>query len=110
MSNKLLLIITLGLIIQSGLNMHGKFLGQAKRNVAAYDKAGPYSIDNEAPFEKRERMVGEIRGFLWEHWQERRLGQVKAIFFSIEGDHTSCVFLLSQIRAAVGGLRLTQKP
>ncbi|MEK6281597.1 MAG: hypothetical protein AABN95_14680 [Acidobacteriota bacterium] len=88
-------ILTLCLIIQSGLSMQGKSFGQqARRNLTAYDKAGPYSIDNEPPWEKRERMAGEIRGFLWEHWKERRLGLVKATFFSIEGDHTSSSFFV----------------
>jgi hypothetical protein len=95
MSNKLVLIITLGLIIQSGLSMQNKSFGQqGRRNLAAYDKSGPYSIDNEPPFEKREKMAGEIRGFLWEHWKEQRLGLVKATFFSIEGDHTSSSFFV----------------
>ena len=95
MSTKLGLIITLCLIIQPGLGLHGKSLGQeTRRNLAAYDKAGPYSIDNEPPWEKRERIIGEIRGFLWEHWKERRLGLVKAIFHSIEGDQTSSSFFV----------------
>lgn len=95
MSNKLVSIITLCLIVQSGLNMQGKSLGQqSRRNLANYDKAGPYSLDNEPPWEKRERMAGEIRGFLWKHWKERRLGLVKATFFSIEGDHTSSTFFV----------------
>jgi hypothetical protein len=76
--------------------MQGKSLGQqARRNLAAYDKAGPYSLDNEPPWEKREKMAGEIRGFLWEHWKERRFGLVKATFFSIEGDHTSSSFFVA---------------
>jgi hypothetical protein len=95
MSIKLVLIITLGLVMQSGLNMQGKAPGQrARRNLAAYDKAGPYSIDNEPPWEKRDKIAGEIRGFLWEHWKERRLALVKATFFSIEGDHTSSGFFV----------------
>jgi hypothetical protein len=95
MSGKLILTITLGLIIHPGLIVQDKCFGQqARRNTAAYDKAGPYSIDNEPPFEKRERMAGEIRSFLWEHWKERRLGVLRAVFFSIEGDHTSSKFFV----------------
>jgi len=95
MNTKLGLIIALGLISQCVLSTQSKSLGQqAKRNLAAYDKAGPYSIDNEPPWEKRERMAGEIRGFLWEHWKDRRLALVKATFFSIEGDHTASSFFV----------------
>ncbi len=95
MSIKLGLIIALCLIIQCVLSMQSKSLGQeARRNLAAYDKSGPYSIDNEPPWEKRERMFGEIRGFLWEHWKAQRLGLVKATFYSIEGDHTISSFFV----------------
>lgn len=78
------------LILQFSLAIPVKSLAQqGQRNLAAYDKSGPYSFDNESPWEKRERMAGEMRDFLWKHWKERRHGLVKATFFSIEGDHTS---------------------
>jgi hypothetical protein len=91
---KLLLISTLCLIIYSGLSLQRPAQPRAKRNLVLYDKAGPYSIDNEPPWEKRDRFTAEIRGFLWEHWREHRLGQVKATFFSIEGDQTSSSFFV----------------
>src|ERR1044072_6802226 len=95
MTTKLALIVTLGLIIQCGLSTQSKSLGQSgRRNLAAYDQAGPYSIDNEPPWEKREKMEAEIRGFLWGHWKDRRLGLVKATFFSLEGDYTASPFFV----------------
>jgi hypothetical protein len=95
MSMKLLLIATLCFAIHSGVNLQSKSSEQrVRRDLSAYDIAGPYSIDNEPPWEKRDRIAGEIRGFLWEHWRERRLGLVKATFFSIEGDHISSSFFV----------------
>ena len=95
MSAKLGLMITLCLILQLSLSTQVESLAQqGKRNLAAYDKSGPYFFDNEPPWERRERMAGEIREFLWEHWKERRLGLVKATFFSIEGDLTSSTFFV----------------
>ena len=68
--------------------MQGQLSRQrVKRNLAVYDKAGPYTIDYEPPF-KGDKNLGEIRSFLWEHWKDRRLGVVKATFYTIEGDAT----------------------
>lgn len=69
------------------VNSRMKIEERAGRDLAAYDKAGPYTIDYVPPF-RGDKYLGEIRGFLWEHWKERRLGVVKATFHSIEGDRT----------------------
>src|SRR6267142_1157778 len=88
MSVKWILVLTSCLALQSGLIILGQSSDQrAKRDLTAYDKAGPYTIDYEPPY-KGDKYLGEIRGFLWEHWKERRLGLVKATFYTIEGDST----------------------
>jgi hypothetical protein len=75
--------------------MQGKSTAQgARSDVAAYDRAGPYELNNDLHPHDADKILGEIRGFLWEHWKERRLGLVKATFFSIEGDHTSSSFFV----------------
>lgn len=89
MNLKFISVLTACFVLQSGLMMQGQTLPQrAKRDLTSYDKAGPYTIDYEAPF-KGDKYLGEIRGFLWEHWKERRLGMVKARFYTIEGDPTT---------------------
>lgn len=94
MSLQWVLVFSFCLVFQSDVMMQGKSSRQAvRRDLAVYDKAGPYIIDNEPPF-KGDKYFGEIRSFLWEHWRERRLGLVKATFFSIEGDHTSSSFFV----------------
>src|SRR6185295_2089512 len=84
-------VLTTCLVLQSGLimqEMRGQSSGQrVSRDLTAYDKAGPYTIDYEPPY-KGDKYLGEIRGFLWEHWKERRLGLVKTTFYTIEGDPT----------------------
>lgn len=88
MSVKWISVLTTCLLLQSGLMMQGQSSRQrARRDLTAYDKAGPYTIDYEPPY-KGDKYLGEIRVFLWEHWQERRLGVVKATFYTIEGDPT----------------------
>jgi len=81
------------LILQSGFTMRGNSSGQeGRRDLAAYDQAGPYELNNNLHPHDAEKIRGEIRGFLWEHWKQRRLGLLKATFFSIEGDPTSSSF------------------
>jgi hypothetical protein len=88
MSVKWMSVLTTCLVLQAGVIIHGESSGQrAGRDLTAYDKAGPYTIDYEPPF-KGDKYLGEIRGFLWEHWKEQRLGVVKATFSTIEGDPT----------------------
>lgn len=89
MSIKWISVLTACFVLQSGLMMQGQTLPQrARRDLTAYDKAGPYTIDYEPPY-KGDTYMGEMRGFLWEHWKERRLGMVKATFYTIEGDPTN---------------------
>jgi hypothetical protein len=88
MSVKWISVFTTCLVLQAGLMMQGQSSRQpAGRDLTAYDKAGPYTIDYEPPY-KGDKYLGEIRGFLWEHWKERRLAVVKATFYTIEGDPT----------------------
>lgn len=67
---------------------------QSSRNLAQYDKAGPYIFDNEPPWARREQAAAELRTFLWEHWRKQRLGLAKATFFSIEGDSATVAFYI----------------
>lgn len=95
MSVKLVSILTTCLFLLFSLTMQGKSSAQgARRDLAAYDRAGPYELNNDLHPHDADKILGEIRAFLWEHWKERRLGLVKATFFSIEGDHTSSSFFV----------------
>ena len=95
MSFKLVLIFTSFSILQFTLIVQQKSLGQrARRDLSAYDQAGPYELNNDIHPRNSDLILGEIRGFLWEHWKQRRLGVVKATFFSIEGDQTSSSFFV----------------
>jgi len=88
MSIKWISVLTTCVVLQFGLITQGQSSGQrVNRDLTAYDKAGPYTIDYEPPY-KGDKYLGEIRGFLWEHWKERRLGLVKATFYTIEGHPT----------------------
>ena len=92
---RLVLIFTSFLILLPGLKAEAKSSEQrAKRDLASYDQAGPYELNNDLHPHDADKILGEIRGFLWEHWKEKQLGLVKATFFSIEGDQTSSSFFV----------------
>jgi hypothetical protein len=81
--------------------MQGKSCEQGtRRDLNAYDKAGPYTIDYAPPY-RADKYLEEIRSFLWEHWKEQRRGLVTATFYTIEGDPTtSCYFVEPDAKSA----------
>ncbi len=105
MSVKWISVLTICLVLPTGLMTQGQLSRQRPgRDLTAYDRAGPYTVDYEPPY-NADKYLGEIRGFLWEHWKERRRGQVIATFFSIEGDTTSSNFFVEP--GAKGCWRIT---
>ena len=74
-----------------------------------YDQIGPYCIHNDLSPEERNRMLGEMREFLWEHWQGRQTGRVKAVFYTIEGDPTFSTFFIEQDEKSRFRVRVTSE-
>jgi hypothetical protein len=106
MSLKLVSIFTSLLILQASSTVQGQpSVQRAKRALATYDQAGPYELSNDLHPHDADKMLAEIRGFLWEHWEQRRHGVIKVTFFSIEGDQTSSSFFVEP--DAKGSWRLT---
>ena len=64
------------------------------RNLGLYEKAGPYTLDFTLDRETRATKEGEIREFLWNHWQQRRLGQLTVTRFSREGEPTASSYFI----------------
>src|SRR6266568_6410375 len=60
--------------------------------VTQYDKAGPYSIGNTLTFAERNQLLSRVRSFLWDHWSQRRPGQLQVTVYTVEGDPTTYVF------------------
>jgi hypothetical protein len=60
-----------------------------KRNLALYENGGTFDFSWDVMPEAHERMKLKLRMFLWEHWSQKRLGRVVAIFYTIEGDPTT---------------------
>jgi hypothetical protein len=95
MSVKLVLVFTFCLIVQSGTAMQRKSPGQAvRRDRVNYDKAGPFEFDNDLHPRDADRLLGEIRDFLWKHWKDRQPGLVTATFYTIEGDPTKSLYFV----------------
>lgn len=70
---------------------------------------------------QRSSKEAAIRGFVWEHWVQKRAGKVTAKFYSIEGDPTIHTFsvrpdrngrwaIISEIRSCCGRLYYFRKP
>jgi hypothetical protein len=56
------------------------------------NRAGPYLVHNGLTSSEKENMLSEIREFLWEKFVSRQLAQLRATFFTIEGEPTSYTF------------------
>jgi hypothetical protein len=63
-------------------------------DVDTYDRAGPYELvrrpDGNPPFDQIDR----IRGWLWIHWTERRLGLLIVTRFTTEGDRITAHYYI----------------
>jgi hypothetical protein len=104
---KLLSIITLSLILQPNFMMHCKSAGQKiRRDLASYDKAGPYEFDNELHPRDADKLLGELREFLWKHWRERRLALITATFYTIEGDPTKSRYFVESDAKGIWRVRV----
>jgi hypothetical protein len=90
-----LLPIVFCLILQPNFMVQAKSIGQKiRRNLANYEQAGPYDFDNELHPRDADKLLGELRGFLWKRWRERRLALVTATFYTIEGDPTKSLYFI----------------
>lgn len=108
-------------MLQTSLLTQLNLFKQQKGGQTNYGQVGPYCIHNDLSPEERNRVLGEIREFLWEHWQRRQAGRVTAVFYTIEGDPTSSTFFIEQDQkgrfrlrvvseSTTFGLRKGQKP
>ena len=64
------------------------------RDISKYDTIGPFALGNERAFENDHKAMGEIRLFIWEHWQGRHRGWLSATFYTIEGGKTVSKFFV----------------
>jgi len=62
-------------------------MGQTSNQVA-----GPYQLHNGLKPDQREKILSEIRTFLWEAVTQNRSAELRATFYTLEGDPTSYIF------------------
>lgn len=75
--------------------MRSSPLQQAKmRNLARYDKAGPYTIELRLDAQARSNIEANVREFLWSHWHQRRLGHVAVTRYSKEGEPSTSSYFI----------------
>jgi len=63
----------------------------AKRELSKYDNGGAFDFAWDIAAQHDQMRAG-LREFVWQHWREKRMGRVVAIFHSIEGDPTTYTF------------------
>lgn len=96
---KIYSLVSICILSSITLGMQPKPIEQASiRNIASYDKIGPFVIGGELAFEKDYHARGEIRSFLWQHWKENRRGWLSATFYGIEGNKTASRFFVEPNR------------
>lgn len=98
MSIKCLAFLIPLFLLQNSLGSQPAALEQQKRGQTDNVQKTPNCIHNGLLPEERERMLGEIREFLWERWKGRQSGQVRAVFYTPHGDPTSSIFSIEQDR------------
>ena len=70
-------IASLILLLSCSLAVQNEPLQQKNpRDLSLYEKAEPYTLEIMLDRQTRAIKEGEIREFLWNHWQQRRLGQL----------------------------------
>jgi hypothetical protein len=56
-----------------------------QRDLSKYEVIGPYNVVLFAHGPKTDHLEGEVRDFLWSHWQQRTLGAVTITHQYVEG-------------------------
>ena len=82
------LVLTGGSLLPKSLTLSGPVDPEA----SSMAQAGPYKVGNELNRAEREKVLSEIRSFLWEKLTHRESAQLRAIFYTIEGEPTSYDF------------------
>lgn len=103
-------ILALWSIFPSNSISECRTAGQAtKRDLAGYDKVGPYRFDNDLHPQEKDKLLGELRNFLWQHWKEQRRGLITSTFYTIEGDPTDSYYFVEPNARGVWYLRVESK-
>ncbi len=72
----------------------GESLSSQDDSPCARDSAGPFSINYFTPMTDTLEIEATIRAFVWDHWQGKRSGSVKATWYSLEGAPTRVEYLI----------------
>jgi hypothetical protein len=83
------------MILSCNPTMQSGSLQQAKmRDLSRYEKAGPYTMELKLDAKARAKLESDIREFLWNHWQQRRPGQVTITRYSREGEPSTSSYFV----------------
>jgi hypothetical protein len=95
MGKSTLFIAILNLFLVAHFVMKVSATQSSARDLSRYDQVGPFTVSPmDTGTENQKIITAKIRGFIWEHWQQRRLGYAVVTFYSKEGDpSTSHMFV-----------------
>jgi len=63
----------------------------SNRELSKYDNGGAFDFTWDIAAQ-HDQMRDKLREFVWQHWREKQMGRVVAMFHSIEGDPTTYTF------------------
>jgi hypothetical protein len=75
-----------------------------EHTIQEADQAGPYVIGND---KGRTKVLGEVRDFLWNRWQQHRAGQLEVTWISKEGEPSNSKFVLEYDDHRVWSIEVT---
>jgi hypothetical protein len=92
MSKSTLIVVALALSLLSMLEPKAQIAQSSERDLSRYDKIGPLNVPVMGT--DVNSVSAKIRGFIWNHWEQRRLGYAVVTFHSKEGEpSTSHMFV-----------------
>jgi hypothetical protein len=92
MSKSILLVASLIFFLAAPFDLKARIAQSSERDLSRYDKIGPFNV----PVMGTDINIvqAKVRDFIWEHWQQRRLGYAVVTFHSKEGEpSTSHMFI-----------------
>jgi hypothetical protein len=84
--------------------------GGQKRDIAKYDRIGPYKLVKFAATPKTEQVEGDVRDFLGTHWREHRRGTVTVTHQFVEGVVRTEYFVEPDTKGCWGIVQYTDYP
>ncbi len=91
-----ILILCVFAVLSTSTAQDCESMRKKMRDLSLYNKAGPYTINFNKGGKLGYKQLGEVRRFLWEHWQQRRFAHITTTFYSKEGEQNTTSFYIER--------------